>query len=194
MAFPPALGPNNAPAHLSRRWFLSVGCAALAALACPPAARAQLGVISPEALDAFLDIILPAHRDAPRASTMNLGAAVLMKAQDSPDTLRLLVTGVDFLDTLGPAPFARLPSTAQADVVAWMAASDPSEVPAQFYHAMRNLALQFYYADPSTLVHLPLNTTPQPKGYAPPWDIGVQTAQDQTGIVKTGPMRMGPRQ
>ncbi len=189
MAFPVSDFAANAKGKVSRRWFVSVVATGAAALTFPLPARAQLGVISPEALDAFLEIILPTHPTAPPASALNLGAAVLMDAQDKPLLLRLLIDGVAFLDTVGPAPFARLPSATQSQLVAWMAASDAGKMPAQFYHAMRSAALKFYYTNPAATASFDLKTAPQPQGYPPPWDMTVQTAQDQTGLGMAGPNR-----
>ncbi|SLN28632.1 hypothetical protein PEL8287_01303 [Roseovarius litorisediminis] len=120
-------------------------------------------------LDAFLDVLLPADAMSPAASTLNIGAEMLEIIV--PDSLpgKLLSLGLTWLDSLDARRFATLPEETQFKVVTWMSQADVNEIPGRFYQVIRLFAVELYYARPGAITGFPLQVTPQPQGYPPPW-------------------------
>ena len=158
---------SDADGHLSRRQAIArLAAAATAGLAVPEAA-AQ----SPArgALSAYIDVLLPGDDALPPASVLGISDEMAEFAGDGSTFARLLAAGTGWLDRLDDRAFADLPRSVQADVVEWMANAPYDEIPGRFYHVVRLIACELYYAHPEARAGLPLNTAPQPAGYLPPW-------------------------
>ena len=121
------------------------------------------------ALDAFLDILLPADADTPSASTLQIGAEI--REIIPPDSLswKLLNLGSKWLDSLDAQAFAAMPLETQTKIVTWMSTANVDEIPGRFYQVIRLFAVELYYARPEAISGLPLQVAPQPQGYLPPW-------------------------
>jgi hypothetical protein len=69
----------------------------------------------------------------------------------------------------GGTQFSALASEQQIAVVHWMSRADWNEIPRRFYELVRQVAVELYFANPAALSGLPINRSPQPLGYPPPW-------------------------
>jgi hypothetical protein len=164
--------PAGTPPGLSRRGAL-LRLAALAVAGLPiPAAQAQ--TVHRAALEAYIDTLLPGGGDGlPPASALGIPAQMVDLAAEGSLFARLLAAGTEWLDRLdaggGGRPFAALPPATRAEVVAWMAAAPYDEIPGRFYHVVRLIACELYYADPAGRTGMAMHPAPQPTGYLPPW-------------------------
>ncbi|MGQ0565861.1 MAG: gluconate 2-dehydrogenase subunit 3 family protein [Gemmobacter sp.] len=143
---------------------LSVG---LAPLLPPSAAWAD----APHAaLGAVLDTLLPDDGLTPAATALGLDAELRDLLAGNDLLSRLFATALDWMDSQGPRPFRDLSPADRTAMLAAMAASDPNLIPGRFYHVVRALAVELYYARPEALAGLPLRPAPQPFGYPPQGD------------------------
>ncbi|MGB8622847.1 MAG: gluconate 2-dehydrogenase subunit 3 family protein [Paracoccaceae bacterium] len=120
-------------------------------------------------LAAFVDILLPADDLSPAASVLKVHESIADFAEKAPKLDQLLAGGTGWLNQTGTVPFRDLPQSDQVAILRWMEAADPAEGPHAFFFAVRLLAIEFYYADPASIGGFPLNPSPQPAGYPPPW-------------------------
>lgn len=120
-------------------------------------------------LDAYVDILLPADNLSPAASALGVGQSIWTVAADQPLLAELILRVADWLDATGAGRFVDLSTEDQTTVVAYMEKADVDHLEGRFFQLIRLLAIEFYYAEPAALAGLPLNPTPQPEGYPPPW-------------------------
>ncbi|WP_372841512.1 gluconate 2-dehydrogenase subunit 3 family protein [Phaeovulum sp.] len=120
-------------------------------------------------LAAVLDVLLPADDFSPSASALGIERDIADFVAESDMMTRLFLAALDWMDHLADLPFRDLTSAQQAEVMAFMETADFNAVPGRFYHILRALAVEFYYARAEAIIGLPLNATPQPEGYPPPW-------------------------
>jgi hypothetical protein len=144
--------------------------ATAAASLAPQLASAQNLYIRHATLIAFLDVLLPASEDAPVARALGVAEILRDETEQGSLTERLLAAGTQFLDEVDSVPFTALPRADQEQIVNWLSRADYNEIPGRFYHVIRLFAVGIYYADPRSLMGLPLNDAPQPEGYLPPWE------------------------
>jgi hypothetical protein len=131
-----------------------------------------LAVAEPQpmaSLAAVLDAILPADDLSPSASALGVDRDIADFVAESDMMTRLFLAAMGWMDQLAALPFRDLAPSQQAEVLAYMATADFNAVPGRFYHILRALAVEFYYARAEAVAGLPLNPTPQPEGYPPPW-------------------------
>lgn len=141
---------------------LSAGLAPLlprAGLAAGPGDLASLGAV--------LDRLLPADDLSPSATALGIDAEIAAFLGDEGPLLQLFALALDWMDGLDGRPFRDLPTMRQAQILDAMAAGDPDQIPGRFYHILRALAVEFFYARPEALGGLPLHPAPQPEGYPP---------------------------
>ena len=117
----------------------------------------------------FVDTLIPHDEVSPAASTLGVHTDILSFASNVPDLGEFLSAGAAWLNQTGGLSFADLTEVDRMAIVGWMAQSDTSGAPYRFYELVRLLAVEFYYARPEAIAGFPLNDTPQPKGYLPPW-------------------------
>lgn len=155
------------PAALPRRQVLAlIAGAGLAGLA-PLPALPQTG--SAASLGMVLDVLFPADDMSPAATTLGIDRDIAEFAATNPQLQRLFDLALAWLDQSEGQPFAALTADARAKALERMERSDFNQVPGRFFHILRALAAEFYYARPESLAGLSLNPAPQPLGYPPPW-------------------------
>lgn len=140
----------------------SVKLASAATLAPPdPQERATLA--------AFLDTLLP--RDELSGSATDLGTDRQLWAfsKTAPDFRKLVNYGCRWLNMTGGAQFSDLATEQQIAIVDWMSRADWNEIPRRFYELVRQVAIELYFSNPASVNGLPINRSPQPQGYPPPW-------------------------
>lgn len=158
------------PADLTRRdALLRLGSSSLALLA-PSPVLAQTAEFRRAALDAALDTLLPADEATPSATELGVGDELMSIAPEGGQLHRLFALGTTWLDQLDDRDFAEQPDDIRHDVLRYMARADYNQVPGRFFHLLRQMGMEIYYAQPQTYAGLRLNPAPQPKGYPPPWD------------------------
>ncbi len=148
-----------------RSVLMAVLGAGLSSLCGPVLAETQ----SMDSLGAVLDILLPADDFTPSASASGIERDIADFVAESAMMTRLFLAALDWMDHLADRPFRDLAPSQQAEVMAFMETADFNAVPGRFFHILRALAVEFYYARAEAVVGLPLNATPQPEGYPPPW-------------------------
>lgn len=146
---------------------LASGC--LVSLVSSPA-FGQTATIERETLDAVIDTLLPADDVTPSATALGVSDELMSLAPKGSSLHRLLALGTTWLDTLDARSFAELPAETRHDVLRYMERADYNEVPGRFFHLLRQMAFEIYYAQPQTYAGLALNPAPQPEGYPPPWE------------------------
>jgi hypothetical protein len=120
-------------------------------------------------LASVVDVLLPADDVSPSASALGVDRDIADFVAESEMLTRLFETALDWMDNLGNKPFRNLLPSQQVEVLTFMESADFNAVPGRFYHILRALAVEFYYARAETVVGLPLDSAPQPNGYPPPW-------------------------
>jgi hypothetical protein len=125
--------------------------------------------VSRDTLQAYIDILLPGTHDLPPASSLGIAAELEGLAPEGSVFRRFLSVGTEWLGGLQGGGFAALSPAAQSNVIARMAAAPYDEIPGRFYHVVRLIACELYYARPEARVGLPLDLAPQPAGFPPPW-------------------------
>lgn len=141
---------------------LSVGLSALI----PAAVHARP---HPDTFGAVLDTLLPADAFSPAATSLGVDKDILEIVSKNELLTRLFDAALGWLDQVEAEPFANLPSKRQAEILQNMQAADFNQIPGRFFHIIRALAVEFYYAKPEAIAGFPLNAAPQPEGYLPPW-------------------------
>lgn len=120
-------------------------------------------------LAAFVDTLLPDDGVTPAASALGIDRDLRDFIQGSDQFLTMTDMVCDWLNTLGPAPFDALSPQDRLHIVDYMAEADHNLLEGRFYHLVRLLAIEFYYARAEALAGLDLAPAPQPAGYLPPW-------------------------
>ena len=120
-------------------------------------------------LAAFVDTLLPDDGVTPSASMLGVDADLREFIVESETFTKMTDMVCDWLDTLGPVPFAELSPEDRLHIADYMAEADRDMLEGRFYHLVRLLAIEFYYARTEALVGLNLAPAPQPSGYPPPW-------------------------
>jgi hypothetical protein len=120
-------------------------------------------------LAAFLDTILPRDELSGSATDLWVDRQLWTFSKTAPDFRKLLDYGCRWLNMTGSTRFSALAREQQIAVVAWMSRADWNEIPRRFYELVRQVAIELYYANPTALKGLPINSSPQPLGYPPPW-------------------------
>jgi hypothetical protein len=137
---------------------LSSLCSALHAQAVPPSSLAAL-----------VDALLPADDMSPAATALGVDAEISDFVAGSEMMTRLFAAALDWIDQLADRPFRDLTALQQAEVLTYLQTADFNAVPGRFYHILRALAVEFYFARAEVLGGLALNAAPQPDGYMQPW-------------------------
>lgn len=122
-----------------------------------------------DTLSALVDTLLPGDEASPSAVSLGIDAEIadLVRGNELPE--RLFAYGLEWLDAVAGRRFSQLGIDDRERVVAVAAGSDFDQIPGRFYYLARLLAMQLYYDKPQAVGGLPLNPTPQPDGYPPPW-------------------------
>jgi hypothetical protein len=155
------------PALSRRRALVAALCAGLAPLLPARLAAQDDGAFA--SLGAVLDTLLPDDGLTPAASALGIEAELRALIAGNDLMTRLFAAALGWMDGLAPVPFRDLPEADRLAVLDAMATADPNQVPGRFYHILRALAVELYYARPESLAGLPLAPAPQPFGYPPPW-------------------------
>lgn len=121
-------------------------------------------------LSAFVDVLLPADPHSPAASAFGTAETLLELGLEQPLFARLLDVGCNWLNQTGGPPFRKLAEDQKILVTDWMSKADFNEIPRRFYHLVRLVAIEHYFSHAGAIAGLPLNSSPQPIGYPPPWD------------------------
>ena len=141
---------------------LSVGLSSVCGLAAANTAKMS-------SLASVVDVLLPADNVSPSASALGVDRDVHDFVAESEMLTRLFETALDWMDKVGDKPFSNLAPSEQVEVLTFMASADFNAVPGRFYHILRALAVEFYYARAEAVAGFPLDPAPQPNGYPPPW-------------------------
>lgn len=119
-------------------------------------------------LSAFLDTLIPADPQSPSASALGLERAVLAAAEGKPYR-RLIDQGCQWLDHQAQArhraPFAALDPDLRVALVRLAEAAPAKSLENVFFRALRDHALETYYADPGSWPALGYAGPPQPQGF-----------------------------
>lgn len=145
-------------------FFLAQGLPVASAFAAIPPSAVERRTFS-----AFLDVLLPRDTHSGSASDLKVDAKLWDYAALDARFRRLIELGCRWLNLTGQGGFADLSAADQITVVSWMAGSDWNQVPRRFYELVRQAAVETYYSDPAALAGLPIQASPQPLGYPPPW-------------------------
>ncbi len=121
-------------------------------------------------LGAVLDTLVPADEFSPSASDLGLESEMERLIADNDLLTRLFVAALGWLDEVGSRPFRELDEERQVEILTAMAASDYNRIPGRFFHIVRALTVELYFARPEAISGYPLNPAPQPAGYPPPWN------------------------
>lgn len=119
---------------------------------------------------AFVDTLLPDDQITPAGTTLGVDDELRKFILESEPFIRMTEMVCDWLDTIYDAPFAELSPEDRLHIVDYMAEADRNMLEGRFYHLIRLLAIEFYYARTEALVGLDLASAPQPAGYLPPWN------------------------
>lgn len=155
------------PAVSRRQALVATLSAGLAPLL--PGALAAQGEDALASLGAVLDTLLPDDGLTPAASALGIEADLRALIAGNDLMTRLFAAALGWMDGLAPMPFRDLPEPDRVAILDAMATADPNQIPGRFYHILRALAVELYYARPEALAGLPLSPAPQPLGYPPPW-------------------------
>ncbi len=150
----------------SRRELLLTSVSAGLSGLCLPA-LAQQGDV--RTLGAVLDTLLPADEFSPSASDLGLEIEMERLIAGNDLLIRLFTIALDWLNSVDDRPFQDLDAARKVEILTAMAASDYNQVPGRFFHIVRALAMELYYARPEAISGFPLEIAPQPAGYPPPW-------------------------
>ncbi len=122
-----------------------------------------------QSLGAVLDTLLPADDWSPSASELGLDDEMRELIAGNENLNRLFLVALEWLDGVASRPFRELDQNRQTEILTAMAASDYNQIPGRFFHIVRALAVELYFARPEAIAGYPLNAAPQPAGYPPPW-------------------------
>lgn len=155
------------PGRIGRRELLFASLSAGIAALCPPAlaqGRPDFG-----SLAALVDTLLPADAVSPAASALGVERELEGYLTRTDLMARLSGAALGWLDGLADRPFRDLTEAQRIEIVSFMAQADYNQIPGRFYHVVRALACELYYARPEAIAGYPLHPAPQPQGYPPPW-------------------------
>ena len=133
------------------------------------AALAPPGKEERTTLAAFLDTLLPRDELSGSATDLGIDRQLWAFSTSEPDFRKLVDYGCRWLNMTGSSPFPALAIEQQIAVVDWMSRADWNEIPRRFYELVRQVAIELYYSNPAALNGQPINRSPQPLGYPPPW-------------------------
>ncbi|MCE5972554.1 gluconate 2-dehydrogenase subunit 3 family protein [Sinirhodobacter sp. WL0062] len=155
--------------RLSRRSLLFQALSAsLAGFAVPVLAQ-EGQVQSLGSLGSVLDTLLPADEFSPSATALRVDQDVMDFVAQNQLMLRLFVAALGWMDSLSDRPFGELPAQQRIAILSAMEQADYNQIPGRFFHILRSVAIEFYYARPEAIAGYPLSPAPQPAGYPPPW-------------------------
>ncbi|MCP5073988.1 MAG: gluconate 2-dehydrogenase subunit 3 family protein [Rhodobacteraceae bacterium] len=158
------------PRKINRRQALAGTLSAvLSQSAFAPLARASGESLDEKTLAAFVDVLLPADANSPSASTLHVPAEILELAEMVPLFKKLISLATKWLNNTGNVPFHELSEADKTTLVTWMSTSDFNQFPRRFFHLVRLAAVEIYFSHPDAIQGYPLNPSPQPEGYPPPW-------------------------
>jgi len=120
-------------------------------------------------LGALLDTLLPDDGLSPAATAVGVDVEIRALLETDPRLFQFFGAALSWLDGLADRPLRDLDPATRHDIVSALAASDVYQIPGRFYHIVRALAVEVYFARPEALAGLPLYPAPQPQGYPPPW-------------------------
>ncbi|WP_295537306.1 gluconate 2-dehydrogenase subunit 3 family protein [uncultured Thioclava sp.] len=120
-------------------------------------------------LTSVVDTLLPADDFSPSASALEVDRDIADFVAENEMMTRLFVAALNWMDHLTDKPFHALTLSQQTEVLTAMESADFNAIPGRFYHILRALAVEFYYARSEAIVGFPLDPAPQPNGYPPPW-------------------------
>ena len=116
-----------------------------------------------------VDTLLPADDVSPSASALGVDKDIADFVAENDMMTRLFAAALDWMDHLADRPFRDLTPPEQTEVLTFMESADFNAIPGRFYHILRALAVEFYYARSEAVAGFPLDPAPQPNGYPPPW-------------------------
>ncbi len=160
---------DGLPSATRRRLCQLVGAFFLGPTLLPGTALAAPGSTEQRTLDAFLDTLFPRDEDTGSAAEFGISRQLWAFAATEPNFRRLVGLGCQWLNLTGGMPFAKLDAEQRTALVRWMADADWNEIPRRFYELVRQVGIELYYSQPSAAAGLPLQRSPQPTGYPPPW-------------------------
>ncbi|MFN7224756.1 MAG: gluconate 2-dehydrogenase subunit 3 family protein [Paracoccaceae bacterium] len=120
-------------------------------------------------LGAVLDVLLPDDSVTPAATAVGIDRDLRDFLAENDLLTQLFGAALGWMDQISGGSFSTANPDVQHDLLSQMSESDFNQIPGRFYHIIRALAVEFYYARPEALAGLPLNPAPQPLGYPPPW-------------------------
>jgi len=135
----------------------------------PALAQQSIEDTSLASLPALLDILLPEDDVTPSATALGVDREKTGFIAENDRMVQLFAAALGWIDQLADRPFRDLTLAQQVEVVSFLEGADYNQVPGRFYHILRALAVEFYFARIEALAGLPLNSAPQPLGYLPPW-------------------------
>lgn len=120
-------------------------------------------------LASVVDTLLPADDASPSASALGVDKDIADFVAENDMMTQLFAAALDWMDNLADRPFHDLTPSQKTEILTFMESADFNAVPGRFYHILRALAVEFYYARSEAVVGFPLAPAPQPNGYPPPW-------------------------
>lgn len=145
-------------------FFLGASIRQVSAASVAPASERERATLA-----AFLNTLLPADELSGSATDLGVDGKLWAFAKTAADFRKLVDYGCRWLNMTGGTQFADLPGDQQIAVVDWMSRADWNEIPRRFYELVRQVAIELYYSNPEASKDLPINRSPQPMGYPPPW-------------------------
>ncbi|MFN3844686.1 MAG: gluconate 2-dehydrogenase subunit 3 family protein [Paracoccaceae bacterium] len=163
-------GPQSARERLliTRRQALSLSLSAGLAAVLPDVAAAQASD-DLTSLGAVLDALLPDDGVTPAATALGIEHDLRGFLAGNDMLTQLFGAALGWMDQISGGSFRTASPDEQHDLLSQMSDADFNQIPGRFYHIIRALAVEFYYARPEALAGLPINPAPQPLGYPPPW-------------------------
>lgn len=146
---------------------ISFASSIAAATVLPVAAQAS---IDRKLLNLVADTILPADELTPSASAIGAVDDVLEMVRGHQMLSQLMAFGLQWLNQVQGTALSTRSVEDRERLLLAAAESDFNQVPGRFFHVLRVLLLEAYYAKPEALAGLPINEAPQPEGYLPPWN------------------------
>ena len=158
---------ERSEAETSRRKFLIATLSSGLATVCGPVAAQGAPDLS--SLGAVLDTILPADDQSPSPSSLGVDREIQDIVLANPLLERLFGAALGWMDGLGNRPFRDLTEAQRVEILSFMQTADFNQIPGRFYHIVRAFCCELYFARAEAITGYPLNASPQPAGYPPPW-------------------------
>jgi hypothetical protein len=157
---------------MKRREFIKNGLHAVSVLSVAKFSVANAAVVKnksgPSELSAFLDTLIP-EDSTPSASQLGLEQKLVDLANGIENYPKLLSLGVEWLNLQSEASYKRkftnLTNNQMISVVQLAENSPSNSISNLFFNRVRTDLFGLYYAEPSSMVGLAINTSPQPNGY-----------------------------